>query len=141
MVKNDPQLIKNIAFGNRVADLRADQNNADIIGWPRNNGINQQFTFVPEHGKEYKISTTDSSGNVIYISSNDPSEGDTLVGGGESSVYTVQQYNGYYHISIDHDDGKPLFWTLTSGAAGTKITLQHANNNVNQLWAFLDPPQ
>ncbi|TEB26229.1 hypothetical protein FA13DRAFT_1795856 [Coprinellus micaceus] len=60
MVKNDPQFIKNIAFGNRVADLRGDQNNQDIIAWPRNGGINQQFTFVPEHGKEYKISTTDS---------------------------------------------------------------------------------
>ena len=33
-----------------------------------------QFTFVPEHGKEYKISTTESGGNVVYISSDDPSE-------------------------------------------------------------------
>ena len=101
------------------------------------------------------------------------SKGDTLVGGGESSVYTIQQYNGYYQyaipvsnasfcqltpllsISIDGHDGKPLFWTLTNGAAGTKVcdsfafcswllniamqlTLQHANNNVNQLWSLLN---
>ena len=45
MVKNDPQFIKNIAFGNRVADLRRDQNNQDIIGHPRNGGINQQVRF------------------------------------------------------------------------------------------------
>lgn len=58
MVKNDPQIIKNTAFGNRVADLRGDQTNQDIIGWSRNNGINQQVRFIPRIPKppsSYKI--------------------------------------------------------------------------------------
>ncbi|TEB26261.1 hypothetical protein FA13DRAFT_1737670 [Coprinellus micaceus] len=68
-------------------------------------------------------------------------EGDTLAGSAVSSIYTVSPFVGYYHISIDHNDGTPLFWTLTSGAMCTKITLQRANNNLNQLWCLLDAPQ
>ncbi|KAF6754619.1 ricin B lectin domain-containing protein [Ephemerocybe angulata] len=132
---NDPQVIKNIAFGNRVADLKADEINAPVIGWTFNGGANQQWTLEPEHGKEYKISTT-AAGNVVYVSSKDPSAGDNLTVGGESSVYTVQEYNGFYHISIHAEDGTILYWTLSNAANGTKITLKPANNTVNQLWAL-----
>ncbi|KAJ2923719.1 hypothetical protein H1R20_g13370, partial [Candolleomyces eurysporus] len=135
------QVLTNLQYIHRVADLEGGSPNAPLIGFRRHGGGNQTFNFQPDNDTQALISIP-LKDRDLWVTSANPSPGDLIRGAeGNGSLYTVHQRpNSIVKLSIKSKDGTTnLFWTLESDVPQTKITLKPENGSANQLWA-LSPP-
>ncbi|KAJ2912243.1 hypothetical protein MD484_g8171, partial [Candolleomyces efflorescens] len=143
------RVLTNALYGDRAADLDRGELNAYLIGWKHNGRHNQIFNFEPQGGSTCKILTTGIDiprlGRVFEVSSPDPAPGTELRAtiGGVGSVYTVIAHAPeLYKLSILSAGGTaPLYWTLNSEEAGTRITLELDNGTSNQVWGIVTPDE
>ncbi|KAJ2932359.1 hypothetical protein H1R20_g4767, partial [Candolleomyces eurysporus] len=135
------QILTNLQYIHRVADLEGGAVNMPIIGYTRHGRPNQIFNFHPENDTQARISIPMPGGDLRATSAN-PSPGAIIRGAeGDGSLYTVHERpNSVVKLSIKSRDGNTsLFWTLESNDLKTQVTLKPDNGGANQLWA-LSPP-
>ncbi|KAJ2922215.1 hypothetical protein H1R20_g14877, partial [Candolleomyces eurysporus] len=87
------QILTNLHYYNRVADLEGSQVNGPIIGFTRHGNSNQILNFQPQDDTQAQI-TLRIGDREVYVASANPSSGDSLRAVENytgASLYTVHQ--------------------------------------------------
>ncbi|RXW18635.1 hypothetical protein EST38_g7218 [Candolleomyces aberdarensis] len=85
------QILTNLHYPNRVADLEGSAPNGPIIGFRRHGHANQIFNFHPIEGAQAQISIG-INGRDLYATSANPSPGELIrAAEGSASLYDVHQ--------------------------------------------------
>jgi hypothetical protein len=131
--------IKNVNSG-LFADVygNATGDGADVVQWPGNSGLNQQWAIVRVSGNLYRI-VNRNSGKVLEVGNGSHWKGTKLVqwtyNGGNNQLWYFEQTSGGYLIrNFETKQAMEIYGATT--ADGAPLAQWAALNQLNQLWTI-----